>query len=88
MISGGSTDMEIERRSKGNQAPECLDGVLNEMQLSTLSKTEGFGWELAFIRRPLFQDIIPVLIHPENDKLVILEGDGALNTQPDIEFRQ
>ena len=32
MITGESTDMEIERRSEGNQFPESLDGVLNEMQ--------------------------------------------------------
>ena len=79
--------MEIERRSEGNQVPESLGDVLNEMQLLTLSKMEGFGWILAFIRRPLFQDIVPVLLHPDNDALGTLEDDGALNMQPDIEFR-
>ena len=78
--------MEIERRSEGNQVPESLE-ILNEMQLLTLSKMEGFGWMLAFIRRPLFQNIVPVLLHPDNDALGTLEGDGALNMQPDIEFR-
>jgi hypothetical protein len=87
MITEGSTDMEIEKRSEGNQVPESLDGVLNEMQLLTLSKMEGFGWMLAFIRRPLFQDIVTVLLHPDNEILATLEDDGALNTQPDIEFR-
>ena len=79
--------MEIEKRSEGNQVPENLDGVLNEMQLLALSKMEGFGWMLAFIRRPLFQDVVPVLFHPDNEILATLENDGALNTQPDIEFR-
>ena len=78
--------MEIERRSEGNQVPESLE-ILNEMQLLTLSKMEGFGWMLAFIRRRLFQNIVPVLLHPDNDALGTLEGDGALNMQPDIEFR-
>jgi hypothetical protein len=78
--------MEIERRSEGNQVPESLE-ILNEMQLLTLSKMEGFGWMLAFIRRPLFQNIVPILLHPDNDALGTLEGDGALNMQPDIEFR-
>jgi hypothetical protein len=57
------------------------------MQLLTLSKMEGFGWRIAFIRRPLFQDIVAVLLHPDNEILGTLEDDGALNTQPDIEFR-
>ena len=87
MIAEGSTDMGIEKRSDGNQVPESLDGVLNENQLLTLSKMEGFGWSIAFIRRPLFQDIVPVLLHPDNEILGTLEDDGALNTQPDIEFR-
>jgi len=80
--------MEKERRSEGNQIPESLDEVLNEAQLRTLSKMEGFGWMLAFIRRPVFQDIIPVLRHPDNGISGTLEGDGALNTQPEIVFRK
>ncbi len=87
MITKGSTDMEIEKRSEGNQVPESLDGVLNEIQLLALSKMEGYGWRIAFIRRPLFQDIVPVLLHPDNEILGTLEDDGALNMQPDIEFR-
>jgi hypothetical protein len=87
MITGESTGMEIERRSVGSQIPESLDEVLNAVQLLTLSKMEGFGWMLAFIRRPLFQDVVPVLLHPDNDALGTLEDDGALNMQPDIEFR-
>jgi len=79
--------MEIERRSERNQLPESLDEVLTKMQLLTLSKMEQFGWVLAFIRRPLFQDIVPVLLHPDNNTLGILDNDGALHRQPEIEFR-
>ena len=79
--------MEIERRSEGNQVPENLDEALNAMQLLALSKIEGFGCRLAFIRRPLFKDIVPVLLHPDNSILGTLEGDGTLNRQPDTEFR-
>lgn len=79
--------MEIERRRQANQVPDCLDDVLNEEQLFTMSKMEGYGWKLAFIRRPLFQDIVTVLFHPDNNNLGILETDGTLNMQPDIKFR-
>ena len=79
--------MEIEKRSEGNQIPESLDEMLNEAQLLTLSRMEGFGWMLAFIRRPLFQDILTVLRHPDNGISGTLEGDGAFNAQPEIEFR-
>jgi hypothetical protein len=79
--------MKTERRSGPNQLPESLDEILNETQLLTLSQMETFGWILAFIRRPLFQEIVPVLLHPDNNKFGTLECDGVLNTQPDIEFR-
>ena len=79
--------MDIERRSEGNQDPESLDELLNELQLLTLSKMERFGWMLAFIRKPLFQDIVPVLFHPDSKKLGTLNGDGALNTKPNTRFR-
>lgn len=79
--------MRIERRSEGNQVPDSLYEVLNEEQLLALNKMEGFGWMLAFIRKPLFQDIVPVLSHPDTDKFGILEYDGAFNMQSDINFR-
>ena len=80
--------MGTERRSEDNQPPESLAQLLNKSQLLALSKMEGFGWMLAFIRQPLFQDTIPVLFHPDTKKLGTLDGDGALNVKPDIKFRQ
>jgi hypothetical protein len=80
-------DMGIERRQEGNQFPEDFDDILNEEQLFMLNKMEGFGWELAFIRRPLFQEIITVLSHPDHGTYGILESDGRLNMQPAMSFR-
>ena len=79
--------MDIERRSEENLVHESLHEVLNETQLLTLSTVEEFGWVLAFIRRPLFQDIVPVLLHPDNNILGTLEVDGELKTQSEIKFR-
>ena len=79
--------MEIERRNKEMQSSDNLDEALNELQLLSLSKMEGFGWMLAFIRKPLFQEIVPVLFHPDSNKFGILDGDGTLNIKPDIKFR-
>jgi hypothetical protein len=81
------TYMRKERRGEGNQVPDCLVGALSELQLQALHRMENFGWMLAFIRRPLFQDIVPVLSHSEGRKVGILEEDGSFNLQPDIDFR-
>ena len=47
--------MDKEKRKGGNPLPKILKEVLNEAQLITLNKIEGFGWELEFIRRELYQ---------------------------------
>ncbi|MDX1697431.1 MAG: hypothetical protein R3308_04050 [Thiohalobacterales bacterium] len=80
--------MNTDRRSKVKRVPGNPDEVLNKSQLLTLYKMEGFGWVLAFIRKPLFQDIVPVLFHPDNKKYGVLDVEGALNVQPDITLRQ
>ncbi len=79
--------MGEERRKQDNQTHDSLDEILNEAQLVTLNNMEGFGWSLAFVRKPLFQEVVPVLLHADNDKLGTLDQDGKLNVQPDIKFR-
>lgn len=79
--------MDIERRSEEAYFSESLNEVLNQSQLLTLSNLERFGWILAFIRKPLFQDTVPVLFHPDTRKLGTLNGDGVFNTRPNIKFR-
>jgi hypothetical protein len=59
--------------------PENLDEYLNEFQLRTLRKVEDFGWRLAFIRRPLFQEIVPVVVSDDGTKHGVLEEDGSIN---------
>ena len=56
-------------------------------QLSSLQKLEGFGWNLQFVRRPLFQQVIPVMLHPDNGTLCVMRDDGTLDSQPDIQLR-
>ncbi len=87
MISGCLTVVDTERRSEEAYFSESLSEVLNQSQLLTLSNLERFGWMLAFIRKPLFQDTVPVLFHPDTRKLGILNGDGGFNTRPNIKFR-
>ena len=79
--------MGDEKRKGVNPIPENLKEVLNEAQLLTLNKMEGFGWMLEFIRRPLFQGVTPVLFHPDSKQYGVLEDDGTLNMQFDSKIR-
>ena len=78
--------MESERRKGMAPVPEKLNEVLNDVQLTSLQKLEGFGWTLQFVRRPLFQEVFPVLFHPDNGTLGVMRGDGVLDTEPDIQL--
>ena len=85
---GDGACMDKEKRKGGNPLPKILKEVLNEAQLITLNKIEGFGWELEFIRRELFQGVVPVLFHPDSGKFGVLEDDGTLNTNSDAKIRE
>jgi hypothetical protein len=67
--------------------PDNLDDYLNEGQLRTLRKVEDFGWRLAFVRRPLFQDIVPVVVSDDGTKHGVLEEDGNINMQHELMIR-
>ena len=80
--------MDSERQKGGVLIPDNLEELLSKAQMKALSGLKYSGWELQFLRRPLFQDAVSVLSHPDTDLLGRLEDDGTLNTQSDIEFRK
>ena len=81
--------MADRERRKDRDAPRtALRNLLNEEQLMTLRDLERFGWELQFVRRPLFQDPVPVLIDGDRKKLSVLKPDGSLEDDPkDLKLR-
>jgi hypothetical protein len=78
---------EKERRKGEDATLSGLRAELNEAQRMTLSEMERFGWELKFIRRPLFQPSIPVVFDSERKRFAVIELDGTLNEHPDFEIR-
>lgn len=82
-----SAHQQHERRRGINPIPLNLREFLNEDQRRTLKQIEGFGWELAFVRRPLFQDPIVVIRSSEGTAYSVLEEDGSINAEPDITIR-
>ena len=78
---------ELERRSAEQAASAKLRALLNEEQRVTLMELERFGWELKFVRRPMFQPSIPVVFDGDRKTYAILEPDGTLNENPGFEIR-
>ncbi|MFL6592833.1 MAG: hypothetical protein ACJ8GK_09030 [Luteimonas sp.] len=76
-----------ERRNGEEEDAARLRGLLNDHQRSTLVELEHFGWALKFVRRPLFQPPIPVVVDADRKRFAVLQTDGSLNDQPGFDIR-
>jgi hypothetical protein len=79
--------MENDKRTGQQAIPDNLDDWLTEEQTQILNQIESFGWHIKFIRRPVFQDPIVVVVSDDKQKIGILEKDGRINMEPDITIR-
>jgi len=76
-----------DRRRDAAASSARLRLQLNEAQRLTLNELERFGWELKFIRRPLFQEPIPVVFDGNRKAFVALQADGTLDERPVFDIR-
>ena len=79
--------MDHDRRKSLNPLTATMNRGLNAVQAATLAELEHFGWELKFVRRPLFQPIVPVVFDPGRTHYAILRADGTLDEHPAIAIR-
>lgn len=86
-ISDWGRGMSHEKRIGQKAVPENLKEILSEFQIMTLNKIAGFGWELMFVRRPLLQEVVPVVRNHEGAQVGVLEKDGRINLEPKIDLR-
>lgn len=83
----GVSKMEKEKRNGQPPVPPNLDEVINPDQLMTLRQIENFGWQLAFVRRPVFQDSVVVVSCADSKKYGVLEDTGELNLEHEVTVR-
>ncbi len=67
--------------------PNSLEAYLNSSQILTLHEVEGFGWELKYVRRPLFMEPVPILYHPDMEAYAVMDIDGCINRNVDVALR-
>ena len=79
--------MGDEKRKVEQDSQVQLKNRLNLVQKLALYQAENFGWELQFIRKPLFQEPTAVICNTERDRIGLLELDGRINVKPEIEVR-
>ena len=66
-----------ERRGRQPAVPDQLRKTLSFEQSVTLTAKSQFGWTLAFVRRPLFQDIEVVITNPDRSEYMMIDEDGS-----------
>lgn len=76
-----------EVRGSRSALPLDVYYYLSEVQRIALNSLENFGWELAFIRRPLFVPPVVVVKNPGQAKFAVLEEDGSVNLSPSAKWR-
>ena len=80
--------MDRERRKEGNQIPDNLEELLNNNQLHALIGMKNTDWELWFVRRPLFQEPVPVVHNTKDGSIGVLDKEGSIIKQTDIKVRE
>lgn len=76
-----------ERRRQAEADAANLRAGLNPQQLAALETLEQFQWTLRFVRRPLFDAPIPVVVDRTGKRHALLEPDGSLNEDLGFELR-
>lgn len=77
-----------ERRKVEKRPTQALKRELNEDQRLALADLERFGWELKFIRRPMFQQPVPVVFDSSRKHFAVLNTDGTLDENPGFDIRR
>ena len=65
----------MKERNKQEPVPDNYMSLLTDQQKISLASLQQFGWSIAFIRRPLFQDIT-VVLHHDSEGYRLLESNG------------
>jgi hypothetical protein len=79
--------VDRERRQDKPAQSASLRSQLNDDQLMTLRDLERFGWELKFVRRPPFQDAVPVVFDGDRKTFAVLLSDGTLDENSGLIIR-
>jgi hypothetical protein len=87
-IAACESSVDKERRNVNIPIPDNLEEVLNKAQLQALSGLKYTGWELRFLRRPLFQEPIPVVYNTKDGRIGIVDYAGNLRIQTHFKERK
>ena len=68
----------IERRVGLDAIPNDIKSRMTKLQRNTLAKLRGVGWSIQFVRRPLYEDQVIVLVDSSGEQQAVLQEDGSI----------
>lgn len=77
----------IEKRNGQPAVPDNIAIYLTVKQERALVKMCGHGWQLLFIRRPLFREAKPVLMNQRRHLFSVLSSDGHRHNTTHVDLR-
>jgi len=77
-----------ERRSGKPPVPKDLRSLLSPQQLKALNELEGFGWQVDYVRRPLFQQPRVVMHDPDSGRQAMITEEGMVDYFPMETFKR
>lgn len=86
-LIGRETNMEKDKRNTQQPIPDDLEQALNSKQLAALQIIQSIGWQLKFVRRPLFIEAVPVVHNSKLNQIGILDPDGNIDLQLELNTR-
>jgi hypothetical protein len=77
------------RDKRGAEAaiPSDLASYVSDMQMLAIKQLENFGWQLAFVRRPLFLEPMVVVKNSKSLQYALLETDGTIMLEHGLMLR-
>ncbi len=86
-LETSKTHVAVDKRMGDKPVPDNVENHLNNLQNQSLRRLESFGYRLKYIRRPLFQDVVVVVVDPQKQTLGVLNEDGSLDLHSEVQFR-
>jgi len=80
--------MMDEQRKEKAPIPVDIQNYLNDYQLASLRKLEGYGVSLKYIRRPLFQNPVVIVTDQDEKTVGVLTIDGSLDVESGVILRK
>lgn len=75
-------------RNRQNADAIDMERALTKKQLESIESLAFFGWQVWFIRRPLFGIPVVMIENPTSGLYALLDDDGNLDMEPNIQLRR